>query len=376
MKKIKMVDLHTQYLRHNEEIDHAIREVIHSTAFIKGPDVQLFQQELADYMMVDHCITCGNGTDALQIAMMALGLEPGDEVITTPFTFVATVEVISLLGLKPVFVDIDPGTFNLDASNLEQVLTHRTKAIVPVHLFGQAANMNSILKFARKNKLFVIEDNAQAIGATYRLADGSSGKAGALGDIGCTSFFPSKNLGAFGDGGAIFTNDADLAQRIGSIVNHGMTRRYHYDHVGVNSRLDTIQAAILRVKLKHLDEYNADRQGVAKAYDTAFSKISELKIPERDPDSEHIFHQYTLQVSGGRRNDLKEFLNQQEIPAMIYYPVPLHLQKAYADLGHKAGSFPVAEELSEKVLSLPMHTEMEDDQLETIISAVINFFRQ
>ncbi|MEX0982717.1 MAG: DegT/DnrJ/EryC1/StrS family aminotransferase [Bacteroidales bacterium] len=376
MKKIKMVDLHTQYLRHSEDIDYAIREVIHSTAFIKGPDVQLFQQELADYMMVDHCITCGNGTDALQIAMMALGLQPGDEVITTPFTFVATVEVISLLGLKPVFVDIDPGTFNLDASKLEQVLTNRTKAIVPVHLFGQAASMNSILKFARNNNLFVIEDNAQAIGATYRLADGSSGKAGALGDIGCTSFFPSKNLGAFGDGGALFTNDAALAQRIGSLVNHGMTRRYHYDHVGVNSRLDTIQAAILRVKLKFLDEYNAARQEVAKTYDTAFSKISGLKIPERDPGSEHIFHQYTLQVPGGQRDALKEFLNQQEIPAMIYYPVPLHLQKAYAELGYREGSFPVAEELSEKVLSLPIHTEMEDDQLETIISAVTNFFRQ
>ena len=335
-----------------------------------------FQQELADYMMVDHCIACGNGTDALQIAMMALELQPGDEVITTPFTFVATVEVISLLGLKPVFVDIDPGTFNLDASKLEQVFTKRTKAIVPVHLFGQAADMNSILEFARRNNLFVIEDNAQAIGAAYQLTDGSSGKAGSLGDIGCTSFFPSKNLGAFGDGGALFTNDAALAKRIGSIVNHGMTRRYHYDHIGVNSRLDTIQAAILRIKLKHLDEYNAARQEVARRYDKAFSGISGIKIPEREPGSEHIFHQYTLQVLDGQRDALKEFLNQQEIPAMIYYPVPLHLQKAYAELGYREGRFPVAEELSEKVLSLPMHTEMDDDQLETIISAVTNFFRQ
>ncbi len=375
MKKIKMVDLQTQYLRHSEEIDRAIREVIHSTAFIKGPDVELFQQELANYMRVDHCIACGNGTDALQIAMMALELQPGDEIITTPFTFVATVEVISLLGLKPVFVDIESGTFNLDASNLEQVLTNRTKAIVPVHLFGQAADMNSILEFARGNNLFVIEDSAQAIGATYRLADGSSGKAGTLGDIGCTSFFPSKNLGAFGDGGALFANDAALASRIGSLVNHGMTRRYHYDHVGVNSRLDTIQAAILRVKLKYLDEYNAARQEVAKAYDVAFSEISGLKIPERNPDSEHIFHQYTLQVEKGKRDTLKEFLNQQEIPAMIYYPVPLHLQKAYAKLGYKTGSFPVAEDLSEKVLSLPMHSEMDEDQIDHIISTTINFFK-
>jgi dTDP-4-amino-4,6-dideoxygalactose transaminase len=376
MRKIEMVDLHRQYLRHSEEINRAIQEVIDSTAFIKGPAVQQFQQELAAYMDVDHCIACGNGTDALQIAMMALDLQPGDEVITTPFTFVATIEVISLLKLKPVLVDIDPGTFNLDPSKLEQALTDRTKAIVPVHLFGQAADMNSILEFAGKNNLFVIEDNAQAIGADYRLKDGTTRKAGSLGNIGCTSFFPSKNLGAFGDGGALFTNDADLAKRIGSIVNHGMTRRYHYDHVGVNSRLDTIQAAILRVKLKHLDQYNTARQGVAKAYDIAFADIPGLKIPERNPDSEHIFHQYTLQVEEGRRDALKDHLNSKEIPAMIYYPVPLHLQKAYAELGYGVGDFPIAEGLSEKVLSLPMHTEMDSDQLETIISAVTNFFRQ
>lgn len=376
MRKIEMVDLHRQYLRHSEEINSAIQEVINSTAFIKGPAVQQFQQELAAYMGADHCVSCGNGTDALQIAMMALDLQPGDEVITTPFTFVATIEVISLLKLKPVLVDIDPGTFNLDPSKLKQVLTNRTKAIVPVHLFGQAADMKSILEFAAGNKLFVIEDNAQAIGADYQLADGTIRKAGSLGDIGCTSFFPSKNLGAFGDGGALFTNDSELAQRIGSVVNHGMTRRYHYDHIGVNSRLDTIQAAILRVKLKHLDEYNSARQGVAQAYDTAFSDIPGLKIPQRNPDSEHIFHQYTLQVEEGRRDALKDDLNNREIPAMIYYPVPLHLQKAYAELGYGVGDFPIAEGLSEKVLSLPMHTEMESDQLETIISAVTNFFRQ
>ncbi len=371
-----MVDLHRQYLRHSEEINSAIQEVIDSTAFIKGPAVQQFQQELAAYMDVGHCIACGNGTDALQIAMMALDLQPGDEVITTPFTFVATIEVISLLRLKPVLVDIEPGTFNLDPSKLEQVLTERTRAIVPVHLFGQAADMNSILAFAARNKLFVIEDNAQAIGAEYKLADGTARKAGSLGDVGCTSFFPSKNLGAFGDGGALFTNDSDLAQRIGSVVNHGMTRRYHYDHVGVNSRLDTIQAAILRVKLKHLDEYNTARQGVAKAYDMAFSDIPGLKIPERNPDSEHIFHQYTLQVEEGRRDALKDDLNSREIPAMIYYPVPLHLQKAYAELGYGVGDFPIAEGLCKKVLSLPVHTEMDSEQLETIISAVTKFFNK
>ena len=376
MKKIEMVDLHRQYLLHSEEINNAIQEVIDSTAFIKGPAVQQFQQELAAYMDVDHCIACGNGTDALQIAMMALDLQPGDEVITTPFTFVATIEVISLLKLKPVLVDIDPGTFNLDPSKLDEVLTDCTKAIVPVHLFGQAADMNSILEFASRNKLFVIEDNAQAIGADYQLTNGTTRKAGSLGNIGCTSFFPSKNLGAFGDGGALFTNDSGLAQKIGSIVNHGMTRRYHYDHVGVNSRLDTIQAAILRIKLKHLDEYNSARQEVAKAYDEAFSGISGLKIPQRNPDSEHIFHQYTLQVEEGRRDALKDYLNSNEIPAMVYYPVPLHLQKAYAELGYGVGDFPIAEGMSEKVLSLPMHTEMDSDQLEAIISAVTNFFIQ
>ena len=374
MEKIEMVDIYRQYLRHREEINSAIQEVINSTAFIKGPDVQQFQQEMAAYIGARYCIACGNGTDALQAAMMALDLQPGDEVITTPFTFVATVEVISLLKLKPVLVDVESGTFNLDPSQLGRVLTSRTRAIVPIHLFGQAADMYRITKFAKKNNLYLIEDNAQALGADYRLPDGAVKKTGTLGDIGCTSFFPSKNLGAYGDGGALYTDDEALALKIGSILNHGMTKRYHYDHIGVNSRLDTIQAAILRVKLKHLDEYNRARQKVAKAYDEAFSEIAGLRIPERNPDSEHIFHQYTLQLEGDRRDALKEHLNRHDVPAMIYYPVPLHLQKAYAGLGYGEGDFPVTETLCRTVLSLPIHTEMDDDQLSHIISTVKQFF--
>jgi len=371
-----MVDLHGQYLRHREEIDKAIHEVLDSTAFIRGADVEKFQEELASYMGVKHCIACGNGTDALQIAMMALGLKPGDEVITTPFTFIATVEVISLLRLKPVLVDVEPGTFNIDPAKIEQAVTEKTKAIVPVHLFGQAADMNTILKLAEKYGLYVIEDNAQAIGADYRLSKGESAKAGALGNIGCTSFFPSKNLGAYGDGGALFTNDDDLGAMIRSVVNHGMTKRYHYDHVGVNSRLDTIQAAILRIKLRHLDEYNVARQSVAAAYDEAFNTIPGVQVPERNSDSEHIFHQYTLQVDIKVRDSLKAYLGENGIPAMIYYPVPLHLQPAYANLGYGRGDFPITESLCEKVISLPVHTEMEKDQLAYIISTFMKFFKK
>lgn len=374
MKQIQMVDLHGQYLRHKEEIDQAIQEVINSTAFIKGPDVQSFQEELAAYMGIEYCTACGNGTDALQVAMMALELQPGDEVITTPFTFIATIEVIALLKLTPVLVDVEPDTFNLDPDKLQEALSDKTRAIVPVHLFGQAADMNRIMEFARRNNLYVIEDNAQAIGAAYHLADGSTKKAGALGDIGCTSFFPSKNLGAYGDGGALFTSDEALGTKIRSIVNHGMTKRYHYDHVGVNSRLDTIQAAILRIKLQHLDTYNRARQQVAAAYDAAFEAIPELQIPARNPDSEHIFHQYTLKVNNGQRDALKTFLNAHDIPAMVYYPVPLHLQEAYGQLGYKKGDFPVTEELCTRVISLPIHTEMEDDQLAHIIDTVQKFF--
>lgn len=369
-----MVDLYGQYLRHKEEIDLAMQEVISSTAFIKGPDVQSFQEELAAYMGVEHCITCGNGTDALQVAMMALDLQPGDEVITTPFTFIATIEVISLLKLTPVLVDVEPGTFNLDPEKLQGALSEKTRAIVPVHLFGQTADMNRILEFAGRHNLYVIEDNAQAIGAAYRLADGTTKKAGALGHIGCTSFFPSKNLGAYGDGGALFTSDGELGQKIRSMTNHGMTERYHYDHVGVNSRLDTIQAAILRIKLRHLDAYNHARQEVAAAYDTAFAAIPQLQVPVRNPDSEHIFHQYTLQVNNGTRDALRDFLKTHDIPAMVYYPVPLHLQAAYQQLGYKEGDFPVTEALCKKVISLPVHTEMEEDQLVHIIDTVQKFF--
>ena len=374
MKEIRMVDLQSQYFRHKEEIDKAIAGVLESTSFIKGPEVKFFQEELAEYIKVNHCISCANGTDALQVAMMSLGLKPGDEVITTPFTFIATIEVISLLKLKPVLADVDPDTFNIDPEKIREVITPRTKAIVPVHLFGQVADMNSILEIAEENDLYVIEDNAQAIGADYRLKNGTVKKAGSLGTIGCTSFFPSKNLGAYGDGGAIFTDNPELAEKIGSMVNHGMGERYHYVDVGVNSRLDSIQAAILRVKLKHLDNYAEARQEVAAAYDLAFQDIHQIQIPERNPDSTHVFHQYTLRIKDGSRNNLKKHLEKNNIPAMIYYPVPLHLQEAYHELSYSKGEFPVTEMLCEQVISLPIHTEMQPDQLEHIISSVTQFY--
>ncbi|MFC2129518.1 DegT/DnrJ/EryC1/StrS family aminotransferase [Bacteroidota bacterium] len=375
MKEIKMVALHGQYLRHRDEINSAIQEVLDSTAFIKGPPVKLFEEELAAYAGTAHCIACGNGTDALQVAMMALELQPGDEVITSPFTFIATIEVIKLLKLKPVLVDIDPLTFNLDPAKLEEAISTKTKAIVPVHLFGQTADMNQIIQIARAHDLYIIEDNAQAIGADYTLADGTIKKAGSLGEIGCTSFFPSKNLGAYGDGGAMFSNDDLIAARLRSMVNHGMSaERYYYDQVGVNSRLDSIQAAILRIKLQHLDEYISERQKVAKAYDEAFNSIELLQIPGRNQDSTHVFHQYTLQVEQGHRDGLKQHLADHKIPAMIYYPVSLHLQKAYHDLGYKAGDFPITEKMCTRVLSLPIHTEMEADQQAHIISTVKNYF--
>lgn len=375
MKEIKMVDLHGQYLRHREEINNAIQEVLDSTAFIKGPPVRKFEEELAAYVGAAHCVACGNGTDALQVAMMALDLQPEDEVITTPFTFIATIEVIKLLRLKPVLVDIEADTFNLDPDKLEAAITGKTKAIVPVHLFGQTADMNRIMPIAKAHGLYIIEDNAQAIGADYKLPDGTSKKAGTLGDIGSTSFFPSKNLGAYGDGGAMFTNDDQLAAKLRSMINHGMSaERYYYDEVGVNSRLDTIQAAILRVKLQHLDEYAHSRQQVAKAYDEAFSTVEYLQIPGRNPDSSHVFHQYTLQVEEGHRDGLREHLTTHQIPAPIYYPVSLHLQKAYLDLGYKSGDFPVTENMCIRVLSLPIHTEMAPDQQAHIIASVKNYF--
>ncbi len=373
MRQIRMVDLKDQYERIKPEIDQAIREVIDSTAFINGPAVKNFQSNLEKYLGIKHVIPCANGTDALQVSMMALGLKPGDEVITTSFTFIATAEVIALLGLIPVVVDVEPDTFNIDIQAIKRAITPMTKAIVPVHLFGQCADMEAILDISREHNLFVIEDNCQAIGSEYIFSDGSRAKAGTIGDVGCVSFFPSKNLGAFGDGGAIFTNDDQLANKLRIMVNHGMARRYYHDYIGVNSRLDSIQAAILNVKLKYLDDYASRRVEVADHYDRMFSDNPRLKIPFRSPNSTHVFHQYTLVVQECDRDGLQSFLNEKEIPAMIYYPVPLHMQKAYQDPRYKNGDFPVTEYLSRSVLSLPMHTELDGDQLDYITSSVLEF---
>ncbi len=375
MRKIQMVDLKSQYLNMKPEIDAAIQEVIDSTAFVNGPAVKRFQEHLEEYLGVKHVIPCANGTDALQCAMMALDLKPGDEVITTSFTFIATAEVIALLGLTPVLVDVLPDTFNIDPLAVERAITPKTKAIVPVHLFGQCADMEEIMAIAGKHKLHVIEDNCQAIGADYIFADGSRKKGGAIAEIGCTSFFPSKNLGCYGDGGAIFTNSDQLAEKLRYIVNHGMVKRYYHDMIGVNSRLDSIQAAVLNVKLQRLDAYAAARQRAADYYDAAFSGISQLITPVRSKRSTHVFHQYTLVTGGIDRNALQEFLQSKDIPAMIYYPVPLHMQKAYLDPRYKEGDFPVTEMLSKTVISLPMHTELDEEQLQYITSAVKEFFK-
>ena len=369
-----MVDLKNQYLKIKPEIDAAIQEVLESTAFINGPAVKRFQQNLEQYLQVKHVIPCANGTDALQIAMMALGLKPGDEVITADFTYVATAEVIGLLGLTPVLVDVNPSTFDINIEALERKITEKTKAIVPVHLFGQCANMDAIMEIAKKYNLYVIEDNAQAIGAEYTFQNGKRKKAGTIGHIGCTSFFPSKNLGCFGDGGAIMTNDDELAQRCRMIASHGQSKQYVHDVLGVNSRLDSIQAAILDVKLKYLDQYIQARQKAAEYYDRKFSNHPEIIIPARNPNSTHVFHQYTLQIKNGKRDALRAFLQEQGIPSMIYYPIPLHLQKAYQSPRYKKGDFPVTEMLCASVLSLPMHTELTEDTLEQITNAVLNFF--
>ncbi len=374
MKKLQMVDLRSQYLNIKAEIDKGIQDVIDSCAFINGPAVQLFQKNLEQYLGVKHVIPCANGTDALQVAMMALNLKPGDEVITTSFTFIATAEVIALLQLTPVLVDVDPDTFNIDPKAIERAITPKTRAIVPVHLFGQTAPMEEIMGIAEKHHLYVIEDNCQAIGSDYIFNDGTSKKTGSIGHIGCTSFFPSKNLGCYGDGGAIFTNDDELAKQMRVVVNHGMTVRYYHDYVGVNSRLDSIQAAILNVKLAHLDEYAAKRRAAADFYDKAFANQPHLKTPSRYAKSTHVFHQYTLVTQNVDRKALIEFLTAKEIPAMIYYPVPLHMQKAYLDPRYKPGDFPVTEHLSETVFSLPMHTELEHDQLSYITTSVLEFF--
>lgn len=376
MRNIQMVDLNAQYQKLGAEIDAAIKSVLNSAAFIKGPEVKLFEEKLQEYLNCRHVISCANGTDALQIAMMALGLKPGDEVITTNFTFIATVEVVSLLGLKPVLVDPEPDTFNISADAIRKAITPRTKAIVPVHLFGQCADMDEIMEIARENDLFVIEDTAQATGAEYTFKDGTRKKAGTIGTIGTTSFFPSKNLGCYGDGGALFTDDDNIALRLRSIANHGMKERYHYAETGVNSRLDTLQAAILLVKLKHLDNFNGLRKKAADFYDNSFKGIGGLVLPKRSPASTHIFHQYTIRVTDGRRDDLRKHLGTMNIPSMIYYPGPLHTQEAYRGLGYKVNDFPVTSRLCNEVLSLPMCPDLDQDQLDYIAEGVKMFFEK
>ncbi len=369
MKKIQMVDLQSQYQKIKDDVDAAILNVLDSAAFINGPEVKQFETELQDYLNVKHVIPCGNGTDALQIALMALGLEPGDEVITADFTFAATVEVIDLLNLNSILVDVDYDTFTIDTDKLKAAITPKTKAIIPVHLFGQCANMDEIMAIAKEHNLVVIEDTAQAIGADYK-----GKKAGTIGHIGCTSFFPSKNLGCYGDGGAIFTNDDDIAHRLRGIVNHGMYKRYYHDEVGVNSRLDSVQAAVLRRKLPLLNDYNAARNKAAAYYSSAFADIDELLTPVKGDDTTHVFHQYTLRVTNGKRNELQAFLTGKDIPAMIYYPVPLRKQKAYDNGHYNDADFPNTNKLVEEVMSLPMHTELDDEQLAYITSAVREFF--
>lgn len=368
-----MVDLKGQYQKIEQEIDTQVLDVVKSTAYINGPEVKMFQAELEQYLDVKHVIPCANGTDALQVAMMALGLEPGDEVITADFTYVATAEVIALLNLTPVLVDVLPNTFDIDVNAIEKAITSKTKAIVPVHLFGQCAHMEAINELAKKHNLFVIEDTAQAIGTNYHYSNGTSQKAGTIGTVGCTSFFPSKNLGCYGDGGAIFTNDDALASKIRKVANHGQSVQYIHDEVGVNSRLDSIQAAILRIKLRRLDEYNEARNTAAKKYDAAFKNHPNIVTPERSQYSNHVFHQYTLKLIGVDRDALRDHLNKNNIPCGIYYPIPLHLQKAYLDERYTKGDFPVTEDLCKSVISLPMHTELDDEQIECITSTVINF---
>ena len=371
METIHMCDTYGQYLTMKTEIDEAMQEVIKSTRFIKSGKVLEFEKELSEYVG-SNVISCGNGTDALQIAFMALGLQPEDEVITTPFTFISTVEVLVLLGLRPVFADVLPGTYNIDVSQVGKAITERTKAILPVHLFGQCAELESLMDIAGKYNLYIVEDACQALGTEYIFSNGTKKKAGTIGDIGCNSFFPSKNLGAFGDGGAVFTSDDKLAAVIRSISHHGMKQKYHYQRVGINSRLDSLQAAILSVKLKHLEKHIKARQKAADWYDKHLQNIEEIQLPERVDYSIHTFHQYTIKTK--RRNELQKFLKGKGIPSMVYYPAVLHLQEAYRFLGYRKGDFPVSEELSETVLSLPIHTELTEKPLEYITNGVKEFF--
>lgn len=375
-----MVDLQSQYKKIQPAVDQAINDVVASAAFINGPEVKKFQTELEDYLDVKHVIPCANGTDALQIAMMGLGLKPGDEVITADFTFAATVEVIALLQLTPVLVDVDPNSFNIDLNALKKAIGPKTKAIVPVHLFGQCANMEAINEIAEEHNLFVIEDTAQAIGADYTFKDGSTKKAGTIGTLGTTSFFPSKNLGCYGDGGAIFTNDDELAHIIRGMVNHGMYKRYYHDVVGVNSRLDSIQAAVLRLKLPHLDDYCKARRAAAKYYNQGFEKHPHILTPVAEKCGDicescncHVFHQYTLKITNGKRDELHQLLVEKGIPNAIYYPVALHKQKAYADERYKEEDFRVTNDLVQTVISLPMHTELDKEQQDLIIDTIVNF---
>ena len=376
MRPIQMVDLKTQYQKIKPEIDKAVIDVLESSAFINGKPVQDFADALATYLDIKHVIPCANGTDALQISMMALGLQPGDEVITPSFTYIATTEVVALLNLKPVFVEVDKQTFCMDVDSLRSAITSKTKAIVPVHLYGQAANMEAIMQVANEHNIPVIEDNAQAIGSDYTFSDGTIKKAGTIGKVGCTSFFPSKNLGAYGDGGAMFTNDDELAQNLKMIANHGQQKRYYHEVVGCNSRLDTLQAAILLIKLKELDNYIASRRLVADRYDAAFANHPKITTPYRAPYSNHVFHQYTLLLEGVDRNAIVEHLASKQIPAMIYYPVPGHKQKMFDSFNTASINLETTDWLTERVVSLPIHTELDEEQQAFITSSVLEFINQ
>ena len=373
---IQMVDLKSQYMKIKPQVDQAINDVLSSTQFINGEHVKSFQNELAAYLDVKHVITCANGTDALQISMMALGLKPGDEIITPSFTYIATTEVIGLLGLKPVFVDCNPENFNISVDEVEKAITKKTKAIVPVHLFGQSSDMKSIMSLAKKYNLFIIEDNAQAIGSDY-LGFNQPQKTGTIGNIGCTSFFPSKNLGCFGDGGAMMTNDDELAKKLRMIANHGQSKRYYHDIVGCNSRLDNIQAAVLRIKLKELDQYILNRQKAANYYDQNLKDLDQLTLPFRNLDSNHVFHQYTLKLDESIvRDELIQYLADKNIPAMVYYPVPAHRQKMFSKIPNSCGNMKVTNWLSSRVFSLPMHTELSTLQQDYIIENISNFLNK
>jgi UDP-2-acetamido-2-deoxy-ribo-hexuluronate aminotransferase len=375
MSKIEMVDLKGQYIKIKDKVDKAIIDCVESAEFINGKTVQQFADNLGKYTGAKHVIPCANGTDALQIAMMALNLKPGDEVIVPAFTYVATAEVIALLGLTPVWVDVNPDTFNIDCGKIEVAITPKTKAIVPVHLYGQCADMEQIMTIAGKHNIYVIEDTAQAIGAEYTFLDGHKKMAGTIGTIGCTSFFPSKNLGCYGDGGAMFTNDDYLGNYIKMIANHGQEKKYHHDTIGVNSRLDTLQAAILDVKLNYLTQYSEARSAAASVYDELLKEVNQLQIPVRNKKSTHVFHQYTLKVSDGKRDELKKYLEGKGIPTMIYYPIPMHLQKAYYSDNYPKGAFTIAESLTECVLSLPMHTELNRETQEYIVNEIKSFYK-